>query len=328
MAEPILEVRDLKKYFHGSSGFLTRKVRWVRALDGVSFQVYRGETFGLVGESGCGKSTLGKTILGIYQPTEGSVVFKGKTISHLPRKEAKEVRKDIQYVYQDPGASLDPYWKVRKIVSEPLVIHTSLSKEAIRKRVHEMLDDVGLKEEHLSLYPHEFSGGQQRRLGLARILCLNPSLIILDEPTSGLDVSVQATILKLFMEMKNQFHLTYIFISHNLSVVHMMCDRMAVMYAGKIVELGETRGIFRDPVHPYTRVLLAAIPEVGKKLDREKDLSLTGEPPNPENFPSGCRFWPRCGYKREICETVEPVFEAGMDGRWVACHLLNHSPLH
>lgn len=328
MAEPILEVRDLKKYFHGSSGFLTRKVRWVRALDGASFQVYRGEIFGLVGESGCGKSTLGKTILGIYQPTEGSVVFKGKTISHLPRKEAKEVRKDIQYVYQDPGASLDPYWKVRKIVSEPLVIHTSLSKEAIRKRVHEMLDDVGLKEEHLSLYPHEFSGGQQRRLGLARILCLNPSLIILDEPTSGLDVSVQATILKLFMEMKNQFHLTYIFISHNLSVVHMMCDRMAVMYAGKIVEMGETRRIFSDPVHPYTKILLAAIPEVGKKLDREKDLSLTGEPPNPENFPSGCRFWPRCGYKREICETVEPVFEASMDGRWVACHLLNHSPLH
>jgi oligopeptide/dipeptide ABC transporter ATP-binding protein len=328
MAEPILEVRDLKKYFQGSSGLLTTTVRWVRALDGVSFQVYPGETFGFVGESGCGKSTLGKTILGIYKPTEGSVIFKGREISRLLRKEAKKIRKDIQYVYQDPGASLDPYWKVGGILSEPLVIHTSLSKEEVRRQVLKMIDDVGLQEEHLSLYPHEFSGGQQRRLGLARILCLNPSLVILDEPTSGLDVSVQATILKLFQELKSRFNLTYIFISHNLSVVRMMCNRMAVMYGGKIVEMGETRRIFSDPVHPYTKILLAAIPEVGKKLDREKDLSLTGEPPNPENFPSGCRFWPRCGYKREICETVEPVFEAGMDGRWVACHLLNHSPLH
>jgi oligopeptide/dipeptide ABC transporter ATP-binding protein len=328
MAEPILEVRDLKKYFQGSSGLLTTTVRWIRALDGVSFQVYPGETFGFVGESGCGKSTLGKTILGIYKPTEGSVIFKGREISRLLRKEAKKIRKDIQYVYQDPGASLDPYWKVGGILSEPLVIHTSLSKEEVRRQVLKMLDDVGLQEEHLSLYPHEFSGGQQRRLGLARILCLNPSLVILDEPTSGLDVSVQATILKLFQELKSRFNLTYIFISHNLSVVRMMCNRMAVMYGGKIVEMGETRRIFSDPVHPYTKILLAAIPEVGKKLDREKDLSLTGEPPNPENFPSGCRFWPRCGYKREICETVEPVFEAGMDGRWVACHLLNHSPLH
>jgi peptide/nickel transport system ATP-binding protein/oligopeptide transport system ATP-binding protein len=184
-----------------------------------------------------------------------------------------------------------------------------------------MLDDVGLQEEHLSLYPHEFSGGQQRRLGLARILCLNPSLVILDEPTSGLDVSVQATILKLFKELKSRFDLTYIFISHNLSVVRMMCDRMAVMYAGKIVEMGNTQGIFQDPMHPYTKVLLAAIPEVGKKLDQEKDISLSGEPPNPENFPLGCRFWPRCGYKMAICESVEPALESGPDGRRVACHL-------
>ena len=321
MAEPILEVRDLKKYFQGSSGLLTTKVRWVRAVDHVSFQVCKGETFGLVGESGCGKSTLGKTILGIYKPTEGSVIFKGREISQLPKKEAKKIRKDIQYVYQDPGASLDPYWKVRKILSEPLIIHASLSKETIRKQVLKMLDDVGLQEEHLSLYPHEFSGGQQRRLGLARILCLNPSLVILDEPTSGLDVSVQATILKLFKELKNRFDLTYIFISHNLSVVRMMCDRMAVMYAGKIVEMGNTQGIFQDPMHPYTKVLLAAIPEVGKKLDQEKDISLSGEPPNPENFPLGCRFWPRCGYKMAICESVEPDLESGPDGRKVACHL-------
>jgi oligopeptide/dipeptide ABC transporter ATP-binding protein len=321
MEESILKTINLKKYFHGSAGLLSKKVGWIRALDGVSFQVYPGETFGFVGESGCGKSTLGKTILGIYKPTEGSVVFKGRVISHLPRKEAIKIRKDIQYVYQDPGASLDPYWKVGGILSEPLVIHTSLSREEVRRQVLKMLDDVGLREEHLSLYPHEFSGGQQRRLGLARILCLNPSLVILDEPTSGLDVSVQATILKLFQELKSRFNLTYIFISHNLSVVRMMCNRMAVMYGGKIVEMGDTRGIFDAPMHPYTKVLLAAIPEVGKKIDRSHELPLTGEPPNPENFPSGCRFWPRCSSKMAICESTEPAFEPGPDGRWIACHL-------
>jgi oligopeptide/dipeptide ABC transporter ATP-binding protein len=323
MEEPILEIQDLKKYFHGSAGFLSKKVRWVKAVDGVSFQVYRGDTFGLVGESGCGKSTLGKTILGIYNPIAGAVIFEGKNISHFPRNKAKEIRKDIQYVYQDPGASLDPYWKVGRIITEPLVIHASLSREAMRRKVREMLADVGLKEEHLSLYPHEFSGGQQRRVGLARILCLNPRLVILDEPTSGLDVSVQATILKLFMELKTRFHLTYIFISHNLSVIHMMCNRLAVMYAGKIVEIGETRAIFSEPLHPYSQVLLAAIPQLGKKLGEEKDLSLTGEPPNPEDFPSGCRFWPRCRDKMGICETVSPALQAGSDGRSIACHRIH-----
>ena len=326
METSILEVRELKKYFYGRSGFLTREVRWVKALDGASFQVREGETFGLVGESGCGKSTLGKTVLGIYRPTEGSVYFKGKEISRLPRKEAKEIRKDIQYVYQDPGASLDPYWKVGKILSEPLVIHTSLSSEEIKKKVREMLDDVGLREEHLSLYPHEFSGGQQRRLGLARILCLNPSLVILDEPTSGLDVSVQATILKLFLELKTHFHLTYIFISHNLGVVRMMCNRMAVMYAGKIVEMGDTSRVFTNPLHPYTRVLLTAIPEVGKKLDRTGEHALIGEPPNPEDFPLGCRFWPRCEQKMGLCESIEPPLKMGVKGRSVACHLSKNDP--
>jgi len=323
MQEPILEVNGLKKYFRGSVSFLGRSTPSIKAVDGVSFQVVRGETFGLVGESGCGKSTLGKTVLGIYRPTEGSVIFKGREIAHLAKKEAKKIRKDIQYVYQDPGISLDPYWKIKKILSEPLAIHTALSRKAIERRIHKMLDEVGLSQEHLSLYPHEFSGGQQRRLGLARILCLNPSLVILDEPTSGLDVSVQATILKLFIELKRQFDLTYIFISHNLSVVRMMCQRVAVMYAGKIIEMGETHGVFSDPIHPYTKVLLAAIPVIGKKHGREKDLSLSGEPPNPENFPSGCRFWPRCGYKKEVCESVEPALTGGVHGRWVACHLVN-----
>ena len=324
MEESILEVKKLKKYFRGSGSLLSRLAPWIKAVDGVSFQVYKGETFGLVGESGCGKSTLGKTTLGIYQPTEGSVIFRGQKISQLPKKEARKIRKDIQYVYQDPGTSLDPHWKVKRILAEPLIIHTSLNKDAIEKRIHAILDSVGLKKEHLSQYPHEFSGGQQRRLGLARVLCLNPTLVILDEPTSGLDVSVQATILKLFLELKRRFDLTYIFISHNLGVVRMMCQRVAVMYAGKIVEMGATHYIFTAPLHPYTKALLAAIPMIGKKLGRETDISISGEPPNPEDFPPGCRFWPRCSYKMNICESLEPALNTDNRGQWVACHLVNH----
>ncbi|MBW1723700.1 MAG: ABC transporter ATP-binding protein, partial [Deltaproteobacteria bacterium] len=247
MVEPILEVRRLKKYFKGPGGFLERRVPLVRALNGVSFRVFPGETFGFVGESGCGKSTLGKTVLGIYRATGGEVLFKGRNITGLSKREAIRVRKEIQYVYQDPGSSLDPHWKIKRILAEPLHIHTDLDRKAIDERIREMLGAVGLGEEHLTLYPHEFSGGQQRRLGLARILCLNPSLVILDEPTSGLDVSVQATILKLFLDLKSRFDLTYIFISHNLSVVRMMCQRLAVMYAGKIMEMGETPAIFENP---------------------------------------------------------------------------------
>jgi oligopeptide transport system ATP-binding protein len=315
----LLEVKGLKKHFRAAGGLADRRSVRIRALDGVSFQVYKGDSFGLVGESGCGKSTLGKTVLGIYRPTEGSVTFKDRMISQLSKKELRKVRKDIQYVYQDPGSSLDPHWKVKRILSEALVIHTDLSRQDIETRIHEMIEAVGLKESHLTLYPHEFSGGQQRRLGLARILCLNPTLVILDEPTSGLDVSVQATILKLFIELKNQFDLTYIFISHNLSVVRMMCQRLAVMYAGQIVETGKTGAIFNDPFHPYTKALLAAIPVVGKTL--QDDVSLTGEPPNPANYPAGCRFWPRCGYKMDICKSAEPELLQCSQDRWVSCHL-------
>lgn len=320
MKEPILEIKELKKHFRSSGGLLGRRTARIRALDGVSFQVYRGDAFGLVGESGCGKSTLGKTILGIYRPTAGSVTFKGREISQLSKNQLKAVRKDIQYVYQDPGSSLDPHWKVKRILSESLVIHTGLSKQDIERKVHEIVEAVGLRRGQLALYPHEFSGGQQRRLGLARILCLNPTLVILDEPTSGLDVSVQATILKLFIELKRRFNLTYIFISHNLSVVRMMCRRLAVMYAGKIVETGETGLIFNNPLHPYTKALLAAIPAIGKKL--QDDVSLTGEPPNPSNYAPGCRFRPRCGYRMDICASLEPELCRAVDGRRVSCHLL------
>ncbi|MBW2304844.1 MAG: ATP-binding cassette domain-containing protein [Deltaproteobacteria bacterium] len=320
MVEPILEVRRLKKYFKGPGGFLERRVPLVRALDGVSFRVFPGETFGFVGESGCGKSTLGKTVLGIYRATGGEVLFKGRNITGLSKREAIRVRKEIQYVYQDPGSSLDPHWKIKRILAEPLHIHTDLDRKAIDERIREMLGAVGLGEEHLTLYPHEFSGGQQRRLGLARILCLNPSLVILDEPTSGLDVSVQATILKLFLDLKSRFDLTYIFISHNLSVVRMMCQRLAVMYAGKIMEMGETPAIFENPVHPYTRFLLSAIPIIGKKAGSGEEISVSGEPPNPEDFPPGCRFHPRCPHATDLCRKDAPELRRLEENRWIACH--------
>jgi len=320
MEDLILRVDNLKKHFRSSAGFLGRRATLVKALDGVSLDVVKEETFGLVGESGCGKSTLGKTILGIYRPTHGSVVFEGRDITHLSRKDVIKVRKEIQYVYQNSGSSLDPRWKVKKILAEPLLIHSSIGAAAVEKLVEEMMEAVGLTKEQLSLYPHEFSGGQQRRLGLARILTLNPKVVILDEPTSGLDVSVHATILKLFTDLKFRFHLTYLFISHNLGVVQMMCSRVAVMYAGKIVELGETPRLFAVPLHPYTKVLLAAIPVVGKR--KEEDLSLSGEPPNPADFPSGCRFWPRCNYKEDRCITEEPPLVTVEAGRAVSCHRL------
>lgn len=320
MSETILEAQQLKKYFSVRSPLLRRHLGWIRALDGVSFSVHQGEIFGLVGESGCGKSTLGKTLLGIYQPTAGAVIFKGRKISNLPKREAKKVRREIQYVYQDPGASLDPWWTIERTLREPLVIHTKLSRIEMRERVVKMLQAVGLEEEHLSRYPHEFSGGQQRRLALARILTLNPDLIIFDEPTSGLDVSVQATILKLFQDLQQQFNMTYLFISHDLSVVRMMCHRVAVMYLGIIVEMGPTEEIFEHPKHPYTKALLAAIPKPVVNPDQE-DIILEGEPPSPEHLPSGCRFRLRCPYAEDDpCALQEPPLEHINEAHQVACH--------
>jgi len=316
--EIILEVKDLKKYFPVRSEVLKRHIGWVKALDGVSFKVKKREIFGIVGESGCGKSTLGKTILGIYRSNGGLIKFKGVTISTLPPEAARKVRKELQYVYQDAGASLDPLWAIGKTLREPLIIHTQLSTKEIDEKVNEILNAVGLKEEHLSRYPHEFSGGQQRRLGLARILTLNPSLIIFDEPTTGLDVSVQATILKLLKRLALDFDLTYIFISHNLAVIRMMCHRVGVMYLGRMMELGNTEEVFESPMHPYTRFLLAAIPEPGK---RNEDVILKGEPPSPENLPPGCRFGPRCPLLEKVCAEIEPQLCNVSDNHAIACHL-------
>ena len=314
---PLLDVRDLVRHFPVRNAF-GRRVGSLRAVDGVSLAAREGETLGLVGESGCGKSTLGKTVMGIYAPTAGEIRFLGREIGRLPRRDRRKVAKDLQYVYQDPGASLDPRWKIVHSLHEPLRIHTRLSRAERDAEVQGILRAVGLPDAHLDLYPHELSGGQQRRVGLARILTLRPRLVILDEPTSGLDVSVQASVLKLFRGLQETFALTYLFISHDLAVVRAMCQRLAVMYLGKIVESGDTRAVFREPRHPYTRSLLAAVPRIGGRRVT-LDFVLAGEPPNPRDVPTGCRFRTRCPLAKEICAAEEPPLRE-LDGQLVACH--------
>jgi oligopeptide transport system ATP-binding protein len=302
--ERLLDVMDLRKYF-AVRDVWQRQVGWLKALDDVSLSVRKGEILGIVGESGCGKSTLGKTIMGIHPATDGKIVFEGNDITNLRPDKSRALRRRLQYSYQDPGASLDPRWKIRRSLHEPLVIHTELSADAREKRVRAIMRSVGLPETHLDLYPHEISGGQQRRVGLARILTLQPTLVILDEPTSGLDVSVQATVLNLFLDLKKEFGLTYMFISHDLSVVRMICDRVAVMYLGKIVEMGAIESIFSAPKHPYTQSLLAAIPQIGGRKVTD-NFWLEGEPPDPTNLPSGCRFRTRCPLAEPRCAQSEP----------------------
>jgi len=313
----LLEIVDLVRYFPLRNAF-GRRTAWLRAVDGVSLSVQPGETLGLVGESGCGKSTLGKTAIGIHTPTAGDIWFAGREIGRLPPRERRRVARDLQYVYQDPGASLDPRWKIVHSLHEPLKIHTRLSRAERAREVGAILSAVGLPDAHLDLYPHELSGGQQRRVGLARILTLRPRLVILDEPTSGLDVSVQASVLKLFRSLQETFALTYVFISHDLSVVRAMCARVAVMYLGKIVEHGEKTAIFEEPRHPYTQSLLAAVPRIGGRRVT-LDLAMEGEPPDPRAVPSGCRFRTRCPLAQDICAAEEPALRE-LDGRLIACH--------
>jgi oligopeptide/dipeptide ABC transporter ATP-binding protein len=316
-AAPLLELVDLTRHFPVRDAF-GRRTGWVRAVDGVSLAVWPGETLGLVGESGCGKSTLGKTVMGIHAPTAGDIRFGGREIGRLPAPARRAIAKDLQYVYQDPGASLDPRWKVVHSLHEPLKIHTRLTRAERDEQVRAILAAVGLPGAHLDLYPHELSGGQQRRVGLARILTLRPRMVILDEPTSGLDVSVQASVLKLFRSLQETFALTYVFISHDLAVVRAMCARIAVMYLGRIVELGDTATVFEAPRHPYTRSLLAAVPRIGGRRVT-LDFSLEGEPPNPRDVPSGCRFRTRCPLVQARCAAEEPTLRH-VDGRQVACH--------
>jgi oligopeptide/dipeptide ABC transporter ATP-binding protein len=317
--EPILKADGLSRHFPVRNAFGI-KVGSVRALDGVSFAVQPGETLGIVGESGCGKSTLGKALAGIHALSGGAIEFEGEQISRLSVRERRAVAPRLQYCHQDPGNSLDPRWTIRRSLEEPLIVHTRLTAAERMNRIRDLLRQVGLPQTHLDLYPHELSGGQQRRVGLARILALHPRLVVLDEPTSGLDMSVQATVLKLFNELRETFSLTYLFISHDLSVVRMMCDRVAVMYLGRIVEISPTEDLFGAPQHPYTQSLLAAIPDIGGRRVTDT-FALEGEPPDPARLPSGCRFRTRCPRAAAVCAESDPALRPLLPDHAAACLL-------
>lgn len=315
----LLEVKNLKKYYPIKRGLLRRIVGWIRAVDNVSFSLQQGETLGLVGESGCGKTSLAYLILRLIEPQEGSIYFAGQDLTKLSSCQLRSLRKDIQIVFQDPTSSLDPRFTVGEIIQEGL--HQVFPKEDklyFTELTREALKDVGLPHNILSCYPHEFSGGQRQRISIARALVLRPKLLILDEPVSSLDVSIQAQILNLLVDLQQKFGLTYLFIAHNLRVIEYISDRIIVMYLGKIVEMGKTEEICNYPLHPYTRILLSAIPSLESKGKVSKFI-LKGEPPNSIFLPPGCRFHPRCVYAKEKCKKVEPAL-VNYNGRLIACH--------
>ncbi|MFJ9203489.1 ABC transporter ATP-binding protein [Bacillus velezensis] len=321
--ETILELRDVKKYFPIRSGFFQRKVGDIKAVDGVSFSLKRGETLGIVGESGCGKSTAGRTMIRLYKPTDGRILFKGQDISGLSEEKLrKSVRKNIQMVFQDPFASLNPRKTLRSIIKEPFQTHHMYSMSERNERVEELLAKVGLHPSFANRYPHEFSGGQRQRIGIARALTLNPELIIADEPVSALDVSIQAQVINLMEELQDEFNLTYLFISHDLSVVRHISDRVGVMYLGKMMELTDKHELYGNPLHPYTQALLSSVPVTRKKdaVKRER-IILKGELPSPANPPKGCVFHTRCPMAKPICKEQVPAFEEAAPGHYVACHL-------
>ncbi|SLL16763.1 oligopeptide/dipeptide ABC transporter, ATP-binding protein [Mycobacteroides abscessus subsp. abscessus] len=320
----LLEIKSLKKYFPVKRDILqkiTRKEqKVVKAVDDVNFKVYKGETLALVGESGCGKSTTGRSLLRLIEPTAGNVYFEGKDIVTYSKQELKNIKKDMQIVFQDPFASLHPRMTVEEIIAEPLSIHKIGSREERKKKVEYLMEKVGLSPQMKKRYPHEFSGGQRQRIGIAKALALNPKFIICDEPVSALDVSVQAQVINLFKALQKQFSLTYLFISHDLSVVKHVSDRVGVMYLGKIVEIANTTDLFSRPAHPYTQALLSARPVIDEK-NRIERIVLDGELPTPLNPPSGCRFHTRCPFKMEKCMKVEPTVKDLATNHQVACHL-------
>ena len=321
--EVLVRVEGLKKHFPITRGMVfKRQIGTVRAVDGVSFEVYRGETLGLVGESGCGKSTTGRTILQLHRPTAGNVYFEDVNLAELTGRELNQTRRRMQMIFQDPYASLDPRMTVGTIVSEPLDIHGTHTGKARQERVQELLDLVGLNPYFVSRYPHEFSGGQRQRIGIARALALQPDFIICDEPISALDVSIQAQVVNLLQDLQQRFGLTYLFIAHDLSMVRYISDRMAVMYLGKIVELADRVSLYEDPQHPYTQALISAVPIPDPVADaKRQEIILEGEVPSPANPPKGCNFSTRCPRVMDICLESEPESKDIGDGHRVACFL-------
>jgi len=316
----LLEIRDLKKHFPVGEGLFSRGKGAVKAVDGVNLSIEEGETLGLVGESGCGKSTLGRTILRLIEPTGGEINFLGKNLLSMSQRELRDARREMQIIFQDPYASLNPRMRVGDIVGEGLEIHKLAKGRAKRERVMELLHQVGLRVDHFDRYPHEFSGGQRQRIGIARALAVSPKFIVCDEPVSSLDVSIQAQIINLLQELQEKMHLTYLFISHDLRVVEHISHRVAIMYLGKVVEIAKSDTIYRDAKHPYTRALLSAvpIPDMNKKKER---VVLEGDVPSPVNPPSGCTFHPRCAYREAVCSQTEPALEFSADGHGVSCHV-------
>jgi len=318
MAERILEVHNLKKYFPIRGGVLSKVVGNVYAVDDVSFFLNKGETLGLVGESGCGKSTTGRLILRLLDLTEGSIFFNGTDITRVTRQAMRSLRRNMQIIFQDPYASLNPRMTVKRIVGEPLKIHRVAKGSEVEEQVASLLQRVGLHPDHLRRYPHEFSGGQRQRIGIARALALHPKLIVADEPVSALDVSIQAQVINLLQDLKREFDLSFIFIAHDLSVVEYMSDRVAVMYLGKIVELASSDTLYRDPKHPYTQALLSAVPIPNPRSVKQRQI-LQGDVPSPIRPPSGCHFHTRCLYCTDECSRFEPAFTDIGNGHYVAC---------
>ncbi|HLG61274.1 MAG TPA: dipeptide ABC transporter ATP-binding protein [Ktedonosporobacter sp.] len=322
-SKTLLDVRDLKMHFPLTRGIvLQRVVGHVRAVDGVSFSIERGQTLGLVGESGSGKTTIGRTIVRLYKPTSGEILFDNEDLAKLSGEPLRKMRQRVQMVFQDPYASLNPRFTIGSLISEPMAIYKMGSSQEIRDRAVELLRVVGLRPEYIDRYPHEFSGGQRQRIAVARALSINPEFIIADEPVSALDVSVRAQVLNLLQRLQSQFNLTYLFVSHDLSVVRHVADRIAVMYLGKIVELSDRDELYAAPKHPYTKALLSAVPIPDPAIEKKRQrIILSGDLPSPINIPSGCRFHTRCPMAQSICREVEPVFEA-KEGRqhYAACH--------
>ncbi|MCY0877026.1 MAG: dipeptide ABC transporter ATP-binding protein [Firmicutes bacterium] len=325
MSEPLLQVTNLQKLFPIKKGLFRSTVGHVRAVDGVSFSVRAGETFGLVGESGCGKSTTGRSLLRLIEPTGGDIIFAGQDVRKMSRQNLRALRRQMQIVFQDPYASLNPRYTIKQTLEEPLLIHRlGHSSREREKRIEQLMETVGLSPSRMHRYPHEFSGGQRQRIGIARALAVSPQVIVADEPVSALDVSVQSQVLNLFDDLQKEFHIAYIFIAHDLSVVKHISDRIGVMYLGKMVELADADDLYHEPLHPYSQALLSAVPVPDPDAKRDR-IILQGDLPSPANPPSGCYFHPRCKDAMDVCRLKAPDWQEVKPGHFTACHLYGHA---